>query len=270
MKTRWLLYTLAGVLCAAPLSASSAAPFGWFGFNGTIYNLPSSAWQQDTDGAWGVTFNYRGPSYAVGGVYRVMQDQWIAYGVAAQNHSPAAGTFTFGITSSSSRPAELVPVSASFAASFTDLTGDGLHFTPRDNDADNDGLYEVQVCHVGQPLTNLGVDLGEEFHVDSGFPGDSYVSGGYLSEPRRAPPGAWTSFGLETTFDLSGLGDIATANGALMLDRVAPIPEPASALLLTPGLAGALLWQHRRSRRRRDPRPRDQQVLHRPTSETDA
>jgi len=165
----------------------------------------------------------------------------IAYGIAVVDFgAPSVFGFSFVVPTVSIGSPNVV--NASIAGGLTDFSGDGVSMNPIG--------ANIQSSWVGMPLTNMGVDVGPAFAGGTGIPGAFFSYGPYVGGPQPGPgPGPWTLLGVDAFFGLSGNGDIAALTGFSSIEEsTAPVPEPASLLLLGTGLIGAAVLRKRRAR----------------------
>lgn len=234
-----------GALLMAP-GAADAIPLGWFQVgDGPIHYI--EGWNAFSGGeAYMAEFHVETSEYEISGTVLADWDPFISYGISVQNFTVSPANFTFHFETPIMPVAGPNTVYGSFAASLTDVTGNGVWIDPTAPDVDGDGVAEIAVSDVNG--TNLGVDVGRYWSTGPGVPGASYVAGPWQAGPQSGPVGGspWDLLAVDVEFQLSPFFDIATVNGFTSID-VAPIPEPSALLLLGGGLLGIALWRRKRS-----------------------
>jgi hypothetical protein len=180
------------------------------------------------------------------------EDPFISYGLAVTDIG-APSTFSFVFSAPIVPVAGANAVSSSFSASTTDgQTNDGVNVTalapPAEIPVDSDGITELQVTTVfdGSVRKNIGLDLAGPFKFNP-YPPRSGVWGPFDVGPVSGPVSAtaWNELRIDVNFQLSGNGDILTANGESDIVETPNVPEfPTLALpvALIIGLLGAVLF----------------------------
>ena len=233
-------FVISAAMVLAVLATQAAAmPSAWYSFNGNKKTIPQNAWVHDQNGNWVVSFHDNNPgSYQISGNIQITADPQILYGISTSNITSNTAMFAFGLTDTFAGPINRPnQVYASMATAVTDGTGNGLKLLATNGSKIQSTLLD---------LTNASVDVGNSFSVAPGLPGETY-SGGFDSKgPKAGPVGSWGGLTTNLSYSLTGKGDVATLTGSSIV-TVQPIPEPASALLLLPGLIAVAASRRRRS-----------------------
>jgi hypothetical protein len=181
-----------------------------------------------TDGLWRLDFRYDSADFGLQVSFTGDPDPSIQFTTMITDIG-APNTFSVMVTLPILLPAGVNEVASSLSGTLTDATGDGVSAT---------GLSLIS--SVLPPETNLGVDLSGSCLVAG-------VCGPFSAGPIPGPPGPWVN--LRTTFEvtMSGGGDQSEFNALASINLVDRVPEPATPLLLTVGLALAA-WRRRRAR----------------------
>lgn len=241
MKVRTMGTVLAGIVLTVLASQAMATPSAWYMYNGQYFGIDPNAWSQDGSGGnWSCNFQNLDPNgeFSISGNVSMSDDPQIIYGISATCFANGAANFSFGFTDTWVTPlTQHNRVYASWSGSCTDGTGDGVTIVPLSAGG------KMQVTDLNG--TNMTVDVGNGYASGAGFPGQSYDAGVESKGPKAGPLGSWTQMNTVLAFSLSGHNDVATMNGSSVI--VPAIPEPASALLLLPGLLGVAMWRRKRS-----------------------
>lgn len=236
MRARMLLgfcLVMIGLGVLAP--QAMAFPSAWYQFNDQYFTIPDDQWTQAPSGDWICTFRNATNDFQISGNIDIAGDPQIVYGVASQNFTNAPATFSFGFTNNFALIDGNNMVYGSYSGSVTDAGGDGIEIAPV--------ASRMQVTDLNG--TNATIDVGLGYSHGPGFPGQSYDAGAYQSGPKAGPVGNWTQMNTVLSYTLTGGADVATLNGSsVILSR--PIPEPATALLLLPGLLGVAAYMRRK------------------------
>jgi PEP-CTERM motif len=224
---------LAGVSLgmAAAVQAAPIAPFATLTVNGqvTTFDLtadPAKSGRFFLEGA--VTTDL----YEVFVTATLDADPSILFGITVQNFGDAPLDVGFSLGT------PIVPF-ATPAVATSSLRGTlnpgagapaGLSVTPTQGDSDGDGVAELLVNTVADPLTSLGVDVGQGVSLAGGLPA---VYGPFSAGPITAPAGLFTFLQADLGFTLTGGGDVADLQG---LTELRAIPEPSTIGLLGLGL----------------------------------
>lgn len=224
---------LAGVLAPAAM----ALPSAWYSFNGTRYDIPDNAWTQDPNGHWIVNWRNQTSEFLIDGNAEVIGDPQILYGISVQNFSFAPATFEFNFYNTWVTPfTGPTSVYGAVGGHVTDGTGNGVDLT----------LVNPYLQMSDLNGTDMGVDAyNHDFHATSTFPGEVHDIGTDIQGPRNGPEDAWTQLHIVNAFTLSDEDDVAVLTGSAIL-FARPVPEPATALLLVPGLLGLVAWRSRK------------------------
>ena len=180
-------------------------------------------------------------------------DPSITYGLAVQNNSGGALSFSFLFSQNITPTSAPGFVNTSYSASTTNGGGGAGTVTitpaapPFGTPEDGDATTETAVFNLsndgGGTLFNAGIDLGQAFSSNPALTSDT-------APPENSPviagplgAGTYDFMQLDVNFTLSGGGDIATLNGSARV-----VPEPGTAALLGLGLLGIAYRSRRRAR----------------------
>jgi hypothetical protein len=168
--------------------------------------------------------------YLVSGGGYFDPDPIISYGISVTNFTGGLKPYTFNFGTPIILPPGPTSVTSSLSYSLTDTTGNGIQLLPINP--------FVQQNDVAAPLTNMGVDLDPAGFIagPTGIP-TSYISAGAFNiGPVPGPvQGTFNTMTITTSFQLSGIGDIAVVTGSASINH---IPEPCTMFLLCSGLLG--------------------------------
>lgn len=238
MKTKLPVILLFGVLVAGVLApAAMAVPSGWYSFNGTRYDIDQNAWTQDPNGHWIVNWRNQTNQFLIAGNAEILGDPQIIYGITVENFSFAPATFEFHFYDTWVTPfTSPTLVYGSVGGHVTDGTGNGV-------DLARVNPY-LQMSDLNG--TDMGVDAyNHDFQSGPGFPGQVHDIGTDSQGPRPGPTDSWTQLHVVNAFTLTDEDDGAVLTGSAIL-FARPVPEPATALLLVPGLLGLVAWRSRK------------------------
>jgi hypothetical protein len=248
-----LLVIFVGCLLGCPfVSTVQAAPLAWYSVDGVVTTIDSSYWFEDS-GYHYLGFAVSNSQFSLTASATGKTDPYLSYDLTVANRSDATHTYAFGVSAPILPVTSPNEVSAFFAGSMTDASGNGVAVAAAGPDYDLDGVVEMQANFVnGFPLgfpnptgTNMGVDVGLGATLPAGLQGQSVDIGGMVSGPQPGLLGNWTDLGSVVSFSLSGQRDHVTLNGQVV---ITPVPEPGSVLLLGLGLVGMSAAYIRRRR----------------------
>ncbi len=130
----------------------------------------------------------------------------------------APSTFVFTFITPIAATAAPNEVDASLSGALTDASGDGVSLIPS-------GGSFVQLSSLGDPQTNMGVDIGGSVSGPAtGIANSFSIYGPFDSDLIPGPgPGPWTSLTVVTSFTLSGNDDVAALSGSA---EIVQVPTP--------------------------------------------
>jgi MYXO-CTERM domain-containing protein len=249
MRRALAFSTLSAIALAVGSQSASAVPLlgsAWVSVDGEQFNIPIS---QAADGTleiggetgWQHTAS-GGDFISIGGV--IDPDPQIDFGFSVTDFG-APSTFTFSFSSPITLGAGPTVVFASLSGGLNDVTSNGASVTPALPDTDLDGILEMMASSVdnGGPLTNMGVDVGQQMVLPPGTSG-TQTYGPYNAGPQAGPPGPWGNLSSTVKFTGSGGGDIFSATGHAEINNGVVAPEPTAFGLL--GLEGLGVVRRRR------------------------
>lgn len=229
-------------LAVSLLSVGSAvaAPFIGFSVDGAR-QMVEVPWYTDSRGVTRVdSWSYSTSEFVIEIKDVAMAGPSIAYALAVTDFG-ASSAFSFLFATPIAPTGSPNVVYGSIVGGLTDYTGDGVSITPLVGS-------NVQTSSVGFPLTNMGIDVGPGLSAAPGTPGALHTYGAYSVGTIAGPgPGPWTWMEVTSEFQLSGNGDIAVLTGFSNIEETsAPVPEPASFVLMGGGLFAVAMARWRK------------------------
>jgi hypothetical protein len=231
-----------GCVISCPfVSTVQAGPLAWYSVDGVVTNIDDSNWIVD-GGYHYLGFSVSNAQFSLTASATGKVDPYLSYDLTVANRTDATHSYAFGVSTPIAPITTASQVSAFFAGSMTDATGNGIAVTPNGPDYDLDGVVEMQANFLNGLAAdgvNMGVDVGVGKSLPAGLAGQSIDIGGMVSGPQTGPlpgpAGNWNSIGSVVSFSLTGDRDHTTLNGQVGIN---PVPEPQALFLLGLGLAG--------------------------------
>ena len=235
MKSPPVMMLIAGALwILAP--RAGATPSAWYQFNDQRFLISENDWMPGPFGGWMLDFQNEDPgSFRISGEVVCNNLPRICYGISATNFTNTTAMFTFDVDLGFRDINWRNLVYTTYSGSVTDGAGDGVSMQPTGD--------KMQITDVNG--TNVGADVGNGFSAGPGFPGQSYDAGSDYQMRVLEPGHHWTDMNTTLSFTLTGGNDVAEVEGSSEFPRRLG-PEPASALLLLPGLIALAVWRRRR------------------------
>jgi hypothetical protein len=169
-------------------------------------------------------------------------DPYMTYGLSIKNST--SGTASYGFSFSES----LVPPVSGAYSLYADISGSvvnaGAGTTLALNTTSGSTVQKVFLDDGYGPVP-ASVDVGGAFALAS-TGGAGYGAAGSATNSGFLGTGAFTSWGFNVNFSLTGGGDVATLSGYA---EITPIPEPQTYALLAAGLLGVGMMLRRNSQR---------------------